>query len=141
MGSQRVGHDFATKYQSYHNVNVFEKYHYTSFTPSRDSLLLQDTLHAGHLWLSESTQPVSKGFPDPARHSASSTVSRQIQNTVFHNKRCITPPTLTRKFSFRFFQIPACKLHQVEHSVFFIFAYHTVLFYVIARVPPPPHYN
>ena len=47
--------DFATKYQSYHNVNVFEKYHYISFTQSRDFLLLQDTLYAGNLWLSQST--------------------------------------------------------------------------------------
>ena len=68
-------------------------------------------------------------------------LSRQIQNTVFHNKRWITPPTLTRTFKFPFFQIPACKLHQVEYSIFFIFAYHTFLFYVIASVSTPPHYN
>ena len=55
MESQRVREDFVTKYQSYHNVNVFEKYHYISFTQSRDFLLLQDTLYAGNLWLSQST--------------------------------------------------------------------------------------
>lgn len=41
-------------------------------------------------------------------------------------------------FSFVSFKSLRLKPHQVEHFIFFTFAYYTTLLYVFARVPTPP---